>query len=1222
MRVIIDGWAWLERAALSEGNLRALRTALTVQPILTTDVAGVAPPKQIMLYRDRPEEGLFGVPRGFYRASAKGPNEEIVQVSRGGAMQPMTSRYRADGPFAQQAEALAVLEHHLTAQPWGGGILCAGCGSGKALAHGEPVLLRRGWTPIEEVCVGDEAAGTDGGFHCVTGVFPRGERDLFRVAFSDGTHVDCDGDHLWTLVQRRKREATTVTLSTHALAQTTLRTKVGRLLWLPEVTPIEGVDGELIFEPYTLGVLIGDGHFCNTNGISVCTPDREIIDMMTVELPNRVMALKQRAGYTSVYRFAPPREFGQHEGSFRKRMRKLGMLGLTARDKFIPAVYENGSVATRVSLLQGLFDTDGHASGGGSVEYTTVSDQIAHAVQRIVFSLGGTCKLVKRQTRYTKDGEHSRWFDSFRLHIKLAADICPFRFSRKRAEFYRDGWQRKVGRAVESVTAIGKGLATCIAVDAPDHLYLTRNCVPTHNTILAVELARRLGRATIVVVHKEFFLEQWAARIRDVLPDARIGVVRQDTCDYRDKDFVIAMIQSLAKDVQTQRYPRALYEAFGMVISDECFPGQQLIETPHGLSWIQNLKVGDEVFNALGVGKIERIFRRKISLAGCVVVGLEDGESVICTRDHRFFSERGWISAYSLCGNKLVDLDSCIMLGAIYGKTSSQDTGDMCVLREEEEREKGEEILFRSVLGKGHQKEDRGLSPVLRFLWGEQGEGEESEALFRILSEESSQDLHEGTRGGLLCAHAREACTRSDVEIERIGADEGSKSYQHVWREREGTSNEEGTWVCSVAAKRRERQGDASSAENFIGSAWRWLVSRVCRSHECSEGKSTETPKSLQDRYCIPGENAGDRGGWEITSKPLGEGAGRKEGAFLSGKRVVSVKAVERGDFERLGYSIREDTVEVFNLSVSGHPSYILRGGIVVHNCHHTSSETWSNVIHRFSAAYRVGLSATPRRADRSEQVFFHHIGPILHTMQAQSMPFGVRLLQSDSELTGIRRGDYRVSAARMNSAQVISQLGEDAARTRHIAEDIAIAVRKGRKVMVVSHRLEHLRALRADLRKILGVAPPPFPVAIAPYTGQWFTGEEGEAKRTVTRAELREAERANVLLCTIQLVAEGLDVSALDVIVLATPLGDAEQAIGRVRRWCTPSPEKCAHYCPWRAGQCPGKPTPVVVDVRDPEVAWSQRKARGRDRLYRRMGVALPGEEAQGGGCPLTNLV
>jgi superfamily II DNA or RNA helicase len=257
-----------------------------------------------------------------------------------------------------------------------------------------------------------------------------------------------------------------------------------------------------------------------------------------------------------------------------------------------------------------------------------------------------------------------------------------------------------------------------------------------------------------------------------------------------------------------------------------------------------------------------------------------------------------------------------------------------------------------------------------------------------------------------------------------------------------------------------------------------------------------------------------------------------------------------------------------------------------------------------------VHNSATPRRADRSEPVFFHHIGPILHTMQAQSMPFQVRYLTSDSELQGIRRGDYSVSAGRMNSAQVISALADDAARTRHLAEDIALAVRKGRKVMVVSHRLEHLRAIKKDLRKVLAATLLPWPVAIEPYTGQWFTSAAGDDRRVLTKAELKKAEGANVLLCTQQLVSEGLDISALDVIVLATPLGDAEQAIGRVRRWCTPAPEKCAHYCPWRAGTCQGKPTPIVVDVRDPQVAWSERKARGRDKFYRRMGCALPTDQ------------
>jgi superfamily II DNA or RNA helicase len=500
MRVIIDGWAWLERGALSEGNLRALRTALTVQPILTTDVAGVAAPKPIMLYRDRPEEGLFGVPRGFYRASAKGQNEEVLKVSYGQPMQPMVSRYRADGPFAQQVEALDIFQHQLTAQPWGGGILCAGCGVGK-----------------------------------------------------------------------------------------------------------------------------------------------------------------------------------------------------------------------------------------------------------------------------------STW---------------------------------------------------------------------------SVELAHRLGRTTLIVVHKEFFLDQWRQRILEVLPAARIGIVRQNECNFRDQDFVIAMIQSLAKDTESQRYSRELYNAFNLCVYDEM---------------------------------------------------------------------------------------------------------------------------------------------------------------------------------------------------------------------------------------------------------------------------------------------------------------------------------------------------------------------------HHTGSEVWSTVSHRFNAAYRIGLSATPRRADRAEAVFFHHIGPILHTMQAQSMPFQVRYLTSDSELQGIRRGDYSVSAGRMNSAQVITALANDEARTRHIAEDVAIATRKGRKIMIVSHRLEHLRAMRKDLRKVLAATLLPWPVAIEPYTGQWFSSEGSDDKRTLTKGELRAAERANVMLCTIQLVNEGLDVPALDVIVIATPLGDIEQVAGRGRRWCTPSPEKCAHYCPWRAGTCQGKLTPILVDVRDPEVAWSERKARGRDKFYRRMGVALPGEEAQG---------
>lgn len=63
---------------------------------------------------------------------------------------------------------------------------------GKALRHGEPVLTPQGWRRIEEMKVGDAVFDGLGAITSVTGVYPQGEREIVRVMFDDGTHVDCD----------------------------------------------------------------------------------------------------------------------------------------------------------------------------------------------------------------------------------------------------------------------------------------------------------------------------------------------------------------------------------------------------------------------------------------------------------------------------------------------------------------------------------------------------------------------------------------------------------------------------------------------------------------------------------------------------------------------------------------------------------------------------------------------------------------------------------------------------------------------------------------------------------------------------------------------------------------------------------------------------------------------------------------------------------------------
>ena len=78
-------------------------------------------------------------------------------------------------------------------------------------------------------------------------------------------------------------------------------------------------------------------------------------------------------------------------------------------------------------------------------------------------------------------------------------------------------------------------------------------------------LISALRKKTLVIVHKEFLMNQWIERIQQFLPTARIGRIQGQTIDIDDKDIVLCMLQSLSmKD-----YPPNLFESFGFTIVDE-----------------------------------------------------------------------------------------------------------------------------------------------------------------------------------------------------------------------------------------------------------------------------------------------------------------------------------------------------------------------------------------------------------------------------------------------------------------------------------------------------------------------------------------------------------------------------------------------------------------------------------------------------------------------------
>jgi superfamily II DNA or RNA helicase len=85
-------------------------------------------------------------------------------------------------------------------------------------------------------------------------------------------------------------------------------------------------------------------------------------------------------------------------------------------------------------------------------------------------------------------------------------------------------------------------------------------------TVIALYIAAKLNLKTLVVVHKEFLLNQWKDRIEEFIPGAEIGRIQSKTINSRNKDIVIGMLQSISMI----DYQDDIFNDFGLVIYDEC----------------------------------------------------------------------------------------------------------------------------------------------------------------------------------------------------------------------------------------------------------------------------------------------------------------------------------------------------------------------------------------------------------------------------------------------------------------------------------------------------------------------------------------------------------------------------------------------------------------------------------------------------------------------------
>lgn len=362
-----------------------------------------------------------------------------------------------------------------------GMIFCPGR-VGKAEPLDALVLTENGFKQMGEINVGDRVITADGTICNVTGVFPQGTKDVYRVNFTDETSVECCKEHLWrvqTIEDRRIRPERNKMSQAYRVVET--QEMIGHLhdskganrYSVDYVEPVEFPKKELRIPPYVLGALIGDGSLTSGN-CAICNPEKDIIEKIK-ELCN---GYAQIGFYKSADKCPRYSLIGEN---IRKDLRFYGLLEKKSYEKSIPFEYLHSDVKDRIELLQGLCDTDGSVCLNSTfIDYSTSSEQLANDIIYLVRSLGGRATLDVSDSHYTKRGKKFDCRKRYRVTFSMNGKIIPVS-SKKHLLRYKNN-KKVTKKFITSIEFSRKAECQCIMVDSPSHLYVTNDFVVTHNT--------------------------------------------------------------------------------------------------------------------------------------------------------------------------------------------------------------------------------------------------------------------------------------------------------------------------------------------------------------------------------------------------------------------------------------------------------------------------------------------------------------------------------------------------------------------------------------------------------------------------------------------------------------------------------------------------------------------------------------------------------------------
>lgn len=373
-------------------------------------------------------------------------------------------------------------------------IVEAGAGSGKAIPNSTVIPTTKGMKRVDEIKKGDYLYDKNGKPTKVIGVYPQGEKEVYKLTFGDGRKAFCCEEHLWnvnkrTWADKNKFQAISVK---DMLKQGIINNNRGSNFYIQISKAVEKKEINYQIPPYIIGAFLANGCCVNHARLTLSVSNNDVPEICC----SFINGLKYQKGYNKYkwqfyFEKNNNKEFLMTKKYFSNFADELLQY---SNNKRIPNIYKNGSIKQRLELLQGLFDGDGSIQkDNGTIRYTSTSYNLIKDIQEVLFSLGYVSKLYKekRENLYTNQCYYILVnipnFEKEKIFLLKRKKNIALKYKNIKQ---KHNYDRTSIRSIEKMNY--KEKMTCFYVDNEEHLFLMNDYIVTHNTRVLIERIKKL----------------------------------------------------------------------------------------------------------------------------------------------------------------------------------------------------------------------------------------------------------------------------------------------------------------------------------------------------------------------------------------------------------------------------------------------------------------------------------------------------------------------------------------------------------------------------------------------------------------------------------------------------------------------------------------------------------------------------------------------------------